>query len=130
GGEEGGGDRGRPQGGGRAAPEGAMAARFRGGRELDGFPRAAGDGANPGRVHRPGATGTDRGRPRREEEVGAHPQRGRAAAADIISAPRKEAPWPRTPRTRSTSSSPTRAPRSRRRAFPPGSPRFAITWRS
>ena len=42
----------------RAAPEGAVAARLRGRRELDGLPRAPGAGAHPRRDHRLRAPGT------------------------------------------------------------------------
>ena len=59
------------QGGRGAAPEGAVAARLRGGRELDGLPRAPGDGAHSRRGHRLRAPGPARGGKGRPEEVDA-----------------------------------------------------------
>ena len=53
----------------RAAAEGAVAARLRGRRELDGLPRAAGDGADPGRGDRPRPPGPARGRANDEKRA-------------------------------------------------------------
>jgi nitrite reductase (cytochrome c-552) len=67
--EEGGSDRGRSAGRGRPAPQGAVAARLRGRRELHGIPRPAGAGAHPGRGHRLRAPGPAGGRARHQQAV-------------------------------------------------------------
>ena len=67
--QEGGGVRGRAAGRRGAPPEGAVAARLRGRGELDGLPRAPGDGAHPRRGHRLRAAGPARGRARRTQAL-------------------------------------------------------------
>src|SRR5262245_20141534 len=67
GGEEGGGDRRGPRGRRRASPEGAVAARLRGGGELHGLPRPPGAGAHPRRRDRLCPSGPAGGGPSGEE---------------------------------------------------------------
>ncbi len=67
--KKGGASEARHAGGGHAPQEGAVAARLRGRRELDGLPRAAGDGPDPRRGHRLRAAGPGRGGARGPEAL-------------------------------------------------------------